>query len=189
MKTEVNPSAGVSGMPDSNKEAIAPAAAAPTRPSFPSDTTPKPAAVGGSTTAIKGAASTSAAPGAYQPIQVRPASRQLSLINGERAQAGLPMLAWNDCLASVAAENAGRLAAQGYLTATNGPAQDLACALGSTKTAESLGYWSSVSDTELNDMWLADPVERTNILGPFQRLGAAWAIAPTGVAYLVIEFG
>jgi uncharacterized protein YkwD len=104
-------------------------------------------------------------------------------------QAGLPPLDWSNCLASIAAQNAQPLAAQGYLTATIGPEQDVGCALASVKTGENLGYWSSTNDAQLNAIFMNDPARRANVLGPYRHLGAAWATAPTGVAYLVIEFG
>jgi uncharacterized protein YkwD len=120
---------------------------------------------------------------------IRIASEQLSLVNSDRMQAGLPPLDWSNCLASIAAQNAQPLAAQGYLTATSGPEQDVGCALASVKTGENLGYWSSTNDAQLNAIFMNDPARRANVLGPYRHLGAAWATAPTGVAYLVIEFG
>jgi uncharacterized protein YkwD len=135
------------------------------------------------------------APAISRPSQAAPirlATEELNLVNGDRASAGvtdLSPLSWNSCLASIASQEAERLVAPGDLSKQIVAALDRGCGLGSLKTAESVGYWSSINDGQLNAVFMSDPQCRANILGPYQYLGAAWATAPTGVAYLVVEFG
>jgi uncharacterized protein YkwD len=127
-----------------------------------------------------------------QTVPIHLATQQLNLVNSDRASAGLSGLSpltWNGCLASFASQEAQRLVAPGYLSERTVVGLDRGCGLGSPKTAESVGYWSSINDGQLNGIFMSDPQCRANILGPFQYLGAAWATAPTGVAYLVVEFG
>jgi uncharacterized protein YkwD len=117
------------------------------------------------------------------------ASAQQALINADRAAAGLPPLAWSSCLAGVAAQNAARMAAQGYISHTNGASLDLACHLG-LSAGENVGYTSSgINDAQLNQLFINSPEHRANILGPYHYVGAAWAVAPNGFAYLAVEFG
>lgn len=116
-------------------------------------------------------------------------SRQRALINADRASAGLPPLAWSPCLAAVAAQNAARMAAQGYISHTNGPNLDLACHLG-LNAGENVGFTSAGSnDVQLNAMFMNSPEHRANILGAYRAVGAAWMIAPNGYGYLAVEFG
>ena len=41
--------------------------------------------------------------------------------------------------------------------------------------AENVGYWSGVNDLQLHALFIADPRQRANVLGPHRRTGAAWA--------------
>lgn len=130
--------------------------------------------------------------GAGAPI-ARPApvlgQRQLALINADRAATGLPPLAWSACLARVAAQNAARMASQGYISHTNGPTLDLACHFG-LSAGENVGFTSAGQDDgRLNAMFMSSPEHRANILGPYRYVGVAWAIAPSGYAYIAVEFG
>jgi uncharacterized protein YkwD len=100
---------------------------------------------------------------------------------------GLPPLTWNDCLAAVALLNAQRMATQGYVSPANGVSLDRNCHLGSGKPAEILAYWSAVNDAAANSVFLANPVQRANIMGPFRYVGTAWAVSPTGVAFISVE--
>src|SRR5438067_264338 len=71
-------------------------------------------------------------------------SAQQTLINQDRsANGGLAPLAWNDCLAGIAKQNADRIAAQGYLSHTNGPTLDLSCLPGATYAGENIAYTSA----------------------------------------------
>ena len=56
---------------------------------------------------------------------------QWGLINADRAASGLPPLQWSPCLAAIAAQNAARMAAQGYISHANGVYLDLGCHLDS----------------------------------------------------------
>jgi uncharacterized protein YkwD len=115
-------------------------------------------------------------------------STQQALINGDRAAHGLPPLTWSSCLYSVAVANAKRIAAQGYLSHTNGPQLDLTCGLGN-RAGENIGDWSAgVNDAQLNSMFMASPEHRANILGPYHYVATAWIVAK-GVGYIAVEFG
>jgi uncharacterized protein YkwD len=113
---------------------------------------------------------------------------QQALINSDRKRAGLAALQWNDCLASIAVQNARRMALQGYISHQNGRIQDLGCHLGSS-TGENIGYTSpAINDSQMNSWFMNSPIHRANVLGPFRYVGAAWAVA-NSVAYLAVEFG
>ena len=118
-------------------------------------------------------------------------SYQQSLINRDRAAAGLPPLTWSSCLAPIAVSNAVRLSRQGWVQPyhTNGAQLDLGCRLG-THAGENVGYWSAgVNDAQLNTLFMASPEHRANILGPYHYVATAWAVAPNGAAYIAVEFG
>ena len=113
-----------------------------------------------------------------------------SLINQDRAAAGLPPLAWNACLAAVALANAERMAAAGAISHADGVTRDLACGLGSAQTGENVAYWSGgVDDGQANTMYMNSPGHRANILGPYRFVGTAWTVAPDGTGYNAEEFG
>src|ERR1700694_709381 len=96
-------------------------------------------------------------------------SAQQTLINQDRAANGaLAPLAWNNCLASIAQQNADRIAQQGYLSHTNGPTLDLACLPGATYAGENIAYTSrGIDDPQVNTMFMNSPPHRANILGGF----------------------
>ncbi|HXN92380.1 MAG TPA: CAP domain-containing protein [Candidatus Sulfotelmatobacter sp.] len=115
-------------------------------------------------------------------------STQQALINRDRAANGLGPLTWNGCLYSVAQANARRIAAQGYLSHTNGPSVDLTCGLGH-QAGENIGYWSAgVNDTQLNTMFMNSPDHRANIMGPYRYVATAWVVASNGYGYVAVEF-
>ncbi len=118
-------------------------------------------------------------------------SYQQSLINRDRAAAGLGPLTWNSCLARVAVANAVRLSRQGWVQPyhTNGTSLDLGCHLG-RQAGENVGYWSGgINDGQLNTMFMKSPDHRANIMGPYHYVATAWALAPNGAAYIAVEFG
>jgi len=114
-------------------------------------------------------------------------STQQALINNDRAGAGRGPLSWSSCLYSVALANAKRMAAQGFISHTNGPNADLSCHVGS-RAGENVGYWTGgVNDAQLNTMFMNSPDHRANIMGPYRYVGTAWVTAPNGVAYIAVE--
>ena len=152
-------------------------------------------------------ASPTATPSAQLPVAISPAQTpttrpalptrpavaigtgQWGLINQDRAAAGLPALRWNACLAAIAAQNWARMAAQGFISHTNGPTLDLGCHIGS-RAGENVGYLSSgINDVKMNAMFMASPTHRANILGAYHYVGVAWVVAPNGSAYIAVEFG
>jgi uncharacterized protein YkwD len=115
-------------------------------------------------------------------------STQQMLINADRARAGLRALSWSSCLYSVALSNARRMAAQGFISHTNGPSADLGCHLGSY-AGENVGYWTGgANDAQLNAMFMNSPDHRANIMGPYRYVATAWVTASNGVAYIAVEF-
>lgn len=129
------------------------------------------------------------------PAPARPAapaivigSTQQALINQDRARSGLGPLTWSSCLAGVARSNAGRIAAQGSLTHTNGPNVDLNCGLGH-QAGENIGYWSlGINDSQLNTMFMNSAEHRANILGPYRYVASVWVVAANGYGYIAVEF-
>ena len=117
-------------------------------------------------------------------------SAQQTLINQDRAQnGGLPALAWNNCLANIAQQNADRIAAQGSLSHTNGPTLDLACLPGATYAGENIAFTSrGIDDAQVNTMFMNSAPHRANILGTFTLVGTAWTVAPNGYGYIAEEF-
>jgi uncharacterized protein YkwD len=145
---------------------------------------PAPAAVAAQSRVAGGSGSP-----ASRPAPIQAASAQQALINADRAAAGLPPLQWSSCLGAVAVQNAARMAAQGYISHANGPSLDLACHLG-LSAGENVGFTSSgINDVQLNQMFMNSPEHRANILGSYHFVGAAWAVAANGYAYLAVEFG
>jgi uncharacterized protein YkwD len=115
-------------------------------------------------------------------------STQQALINQDRAANGLGPLTWNSCLANVAGSNAQRMAAQGFISHTNGPTVDLSCGLGH-QAGENVGWWSAgVNDGQLNTMFMNSPGHRANILGPYHYVGTVWVVAANGAGYVAVEF-
>jgi uncharacterized protein YkwD len=115
-------------------------------------------------------------------------SLQQRLINQDRVSRGLPLLTWSGCLYNVALANARRIAAQGYLSHTNGPQTDLTCGLG-YRAGENIGYWSlGVNDYQLNSMFMASPEHYANIMGPYRYVATAWVVASNGYGYIAVEF-
>lgn len=128
------------------------------------------------------------APASAPPPAVGVSSKQQALINQDRAANGLGPLTWNGCLYNVAVSNARRIAAQGYLSHTNGPQQDLGCGLGH-QAGENIGYWTGgVNDSQLNTMFMNSPEHRANILGPYRYVATTWVVAPNGYGYVAVEF-
>jgi len=118
-------------------------------------------------------------------------STMQTLINQDRANnGGLAPLSWSDCLSAVAIQNVQRMVQQGYISHTNGPQLDLACGIGASRQAgENVGYISSgIDDVYMNNLYMNSPGHRANILGAYQYVATAWAIAPNGYAYSAEEF-
>jgi hypothetical protein len=116
-------------------------------------------------------------------------STMQTLINQDRASASLAALTWSSCLSAVAIQNVQRMVAQGYISHTNGPTLDLACGAGAMQAGENVGYWSGgIDDATMNTMYMNSPGHRANILGPYQYVATAWAVAPNGYGYNAEEF-
>jgi uncharacterized protein YkwD len=129
------------------------------------------------------------APQAPTSATVAIGSYQQVLINGDRSRVRLAALTWSSCLYSTAIANARRMAAQGYISHTNGVWVDLGCHLG-VQAGENVGWWSGgVNDAQLNSMFMASPDHRANIMGPYHYVATAWTVAANGYAYIAVEFG
>ena len=114
---------------------------------------------------------------------------QQNLINQDRAAASLGVLNWSDCLAAVAVQNAQRIMAQGYLSHTNGPTLDMGCGVSAYHGGENIAYMSGgINDAQANTMFMNSPPHKANILGSYQYVATAWAVAPNGYAYIAEEF-
>jgi uncharacterized protein YkwD len=121
------------------------------------------------------------------PVSV--GSAQQSLINRDRAAAGLAPLSWSGCLAGIAASWASYMARTGIFQHGPGVNQDFGCGLGSGQCGENIAWMTGgASDTQANSMFMASPEHRANILGPYRYVGTAWA-SGGGKSYIVEEFG
>jgi uncharacterized protein YkwD len=121
------------------------------------------------------------------PPSVVVRTTQQALINQDRARAGLAPLTWSSCLYNVAVSNAQRMAAQGFISHTNGPSADLSCGLGH-QAGENVGDWSAgINDAQLNTMFMNSPEHRANILGPYHYVATAWVVSK-GYGYIAVEF-
>jgi uncharacterized protein YkwD len=130
-----------------------------------------------------------ARPAAPPPPAIVVRSTQQALINQDRARYGLAPLTWSSCLYSVAVSNARRMAAQGFISHTNGPSADLACGLTRRQAGENVGDWSAgVNDSQLNTMFMNSADHRANILGPYHYVATAWAVDSRGYGYIAVEF-
>jgi uncharacterized protein YkwD len=115
-------------------------------------------------------------------------STQQALINGDRARNGLGSLSWSNCLYNVAIANARRIAAQGYLSHTTGPNQDLACGLG-RQGGENVGWYSGgANDSWMNSAFMASPEHYANIMGPYHYVATAWVVTADGKGWIAVEF-
>lgn len=126
-----------------------------------------------------------AAPGNYS------ATEQQVLINQDRANAGLPPLAWSPCLGGNAQRVANRIAADNALNEPYSDLQaDLNCGYGDG-AGENEGWCScGINDGYMNQALMNSPDHRANILGSNYRfVGTAWATASNGYGYLAEEFG
>jgi uncharacterized protein YkwD len=123
------------------------------------------------------------------PPRIVIGSTQQSLINQDRARAGLKPLSWSSCLASIANSNAVRMATANKMWHTDGASRDLGCQLGS-HAGENIGYWTGgINDVQLNTMFMNSPEHRANILsGYYHYVGTAWVVAANGTAYIAVEF-
>ena len=116
-------------------------------------------------------------------------STQQSLINRDRAAAGLPPLSWSGCLAGIAASWASYMARTGVFQHGPGVNQDFGCGLGSSQCGENIGWMTGgANDAQANSMFMASAEHRANILGPYRYVGTAWAYGG-GKWYIVEEFG
>jgi uncharacterized protein YkwD len=80
------------------------------------------------------------------------------------------------------------MAAQGFISHTNGPNVDLTCGLGN-RAGENVGYWTGgVNDSQLNTMFMNSSDHRANIMGPYHYVATAWVKASNGTAYIAVEF-
>ena len=118
-------------------------------------------------------------------IQTSEAAAQLELVNHEREAGGLATLEWDQRLADVATIAARQMAQLGYLSTIIGAidgedAPDV--------RAENVGYWPGMNDTQLHALFIADPKQKANILGPHRAMGAAWATTEAGVSFLSVVF-
>jgi uncharacterized protein YkwD len=142
------------------------------------------------------AASTAAPP---QPVIAAPSrppaspgivvmTTQQALINRDRASYGLAPLTWSSCLYNVALSNARRMASQEYISHTNGVYSDLACGLG-RQSGENVGFWSAgINDVAINNLFMASPEHKANILGPYHYVATAWVMGANGYGYIAVEF-
>lgn len=117
-------------------------------------------------------------------------SAQQTLINQDRAaNGGLSPLVWNNCLANIAQQNADRMAAQGFISHTDGVNLDLNCVPGATRSGENVADDSAgIDDALANTMFMNSPGHRANILGAFYYVATAWTVAPNGYGYVAEEF-
>jgi uncharacterized protein YkwD len=129
------------------------------------------------------------APRPPAPPPVAVGSTQQALINQDRAANGLGPLTWNNCLLNVAASNAQRIAAQRYLSHTNGAQADLACGLGH-QAGENVGKWCpGINDGQINALFMNSAGHRANILGPYHYVATNWVAGGDGCGYIGVEFG
>ncbi len=122
---------------------------------------------------------------AQLPIQTFEARAQLDLVNHERETSGLAPVEWDAFLADVATFSARQMAEQGHLATVIGLVEgqdDLEI------KAENVGYWPGVNDLQLHALFIADPKQRANVLGPHRGIGAAWATTDAGVSFLSVVF-
>ncbi len=164
-----------------------PAAASPSPSPVPSNRarTPQPAR-----TALRRAPAPAPTVSPHVVDGVLVGSRQQELTNRARAASGLKPLAWNQCLAGVAAAHAMEMANAGRIFHGDGVDRDMACALGSHQTGENVGETSGGADDQrIFDAFMRSSGHRANILGPYRYTGTAWVIAPDGTGYVSVEFG
>ena len=99
------------------------------------------------------------------------------MINRDRAEAGLPELAWNEWLAQAARKHAAEMARRGRLSHQfdgEPGLRDRIAATGLRFNASAENVASSPSPAEINDGWMRSPGHRANILEPkYNAIGVA----------------
>jgi DNA-binding CsgD family transcriptional regulator len=119
------------------------------------------------------------------PVHSLAAPVQAELVNQCREHSGLQPLAWHDGLAELAQASAGRMATQGYLDTIIGKTE---APPDPQPQAENAGYWSGINDRQMHALFVADPKQRANMLGPHTYLGAGWSLTENAVAFLSVLF-
>ena len=117
------------------------------------------------------------------------ANRLVTLINQDRAAQGLPALAWNDQLGSLAQTWSEQLARNGALSH-----QDL----DALQANPSMAAWRSLGENIFmgatpadgaNSVWMNSPGHRANILHAFTHIGIGTTRDARGVVWVVADFG
>lgn len=158
-----------------------PTSAAPTQAA-----TPTPTRKSSTAAARNGTRATSPAPTRTRDSQPT-GSVILRETNAARAEAGLPALAENACLAKLAQQHAERLAAEDRLYH-----QDLQVVLGKCglRTAGENAAMNYTGAADMVDQWLDSPGHRENLLNrDFTLIGIGVAQAKSGAWYGVQVFG
>lgn len=117
------------------------------------------------------------------------ANQLFSLINQDRAAQGLPALAWNDQLGSLAQTWSEQMSRSGALTH-----QDLDALQANPFMAawRSLGeniYMGATDAGSANTTWMNSPGHRANILHGFTDVGIGTTRDSSGILWVVADFG
>lgn len=169
----------------------APPAPTPTPTPAPTPATAAAPAKAGSASSVTPAAAAAVAAPAPPAAPAAPAgaSRQEALTNQARASAGLPPLAWSACLAGIAQQHAGEMAAAGHIYHGDGVERAQGCGLDSRQTGENVGFTSpGIDDSRVFDAFMQSSGHRANILGPYHYVGTDWVLGADGAGYVSVEF-
>jgi uncharacterized protein YkwD len=115
----------------------------------------------------------------------------VSAVNQDRAMAGLPPLAWDNTLYGLATNHANEIAASQTLWHSD---------LASWLTVPWMSAWRSLGENLISgsnltgwsaeDIWMASPAHRANILNPsFNSIGVGVKVDAAGRAWIVALFG
>jgi uncharacterized protein YkwD len=170
---------------------VATATTAPTATRTPTASAPSP-----TRTAVATATRTAVATATRTAVPSdAPRSRLLALVNGARADAGLPPVVANAKLEQVAQSYAATMASTGCFSHSCPPEPDF------VRRAEQGGYtpWRALGENiaygqrtadDVFAAWMSSSGHRANILnGTFQHMGVGLATNGAGVPYWVQEFG
>jgi uncharacterized protein YkwD len=122
-------------------------------------------------------------------------SSQQLLIAKDRARSHKAPLYWSACLARYAKQQAQAMAARDTMYHSN-VARLFGCRTYASQVGENVGVISTGGtavthnflDGTVNNLFMASPHHRANILGPYHYVGTAWAQSANGDWFIAVEF-
>ena len=117
------------------------------------------------------------------------ANQLVNLINQDRAGQGLPALAWDDQLGSLAQTWSARMAQNGALSHQDLDALQASPSMSAWRSLGENIYYGGTDVSGANSTWMNSPGHRANILHGFTHVGVGTTRDARGVLWVVADFG